>query len=72
MRRLPSMTKSVKGKLDIKSKKTKKTWNMAIREAERHLVLAKRRVDGLEKTVANWTRLRDEGIPWPSDQENAK
>ena len=36
--------------------------------SQRQLVLAKRRVVGLEKTVTNWTRLRDEGMPGPGAQ----
>jgi len=56
------MPNRVNHKLD---RMTKRTWNAAIREAERQLVLAKRRVEGLETTVKNWTRLRDEGMPWP-------
>jgi hypothetical protein len=61
------MPNRVKGKLD---NKPKKLWNTAIREAERQLVLAKRRVEGLEKAVQNWTRLRDEGMPWPETQSD--
>jgi hypothetical protein len=44
------------------------SWNSAISEASRQLALAKRRVEGLEKAVKNWTKLRDDGIPWPGAQ----
>ena len=53
-------------------------WSAAIAEAERHLVLAKRRVEGLKRVVQNWRRLRDDGMPWPgqltdqsSDQQHS-
>jgi hypothetical protein len=61
------MPNHVKGKLDIKPNKQ---WNDAIREAQRQLILAKRRVEGLEKTVRNWTQLRDRGMPWPEQSHN--
>lgn len=47
-------------------------WNAAIAEAERQLVLAKRRVTGLEKAVRNWKKLRDEGMPWPGSEDAFK
>jgi hypothetical protein len=56
------MSNRVKANIDITSKKL---WNTAIKEAERQLILAKRRVHGLEQTMRNWTRLRDEGMSWP-------
>lgn len=43
-------------------------WDAAIQEAKRQLMLAKRRIEGLERAVANWTKLRDEGVPWPTEQ----
>ena len=45
---------------------TRRTWNIALAEVKRQLVLARRRVAGLEKTRVNWAKLRDEGMPWPS------
>jgi hypothetical protein len=56
------MSNRVKEKLGVASNSP---WNLAIKEVERHLTLAKRRVVGLEKTVQNWKKLRDEGMPWP-------
>jgi len=43
-------------------------WDAAIKEAQRQLVHARRRAEGLERAVKNWTKLRDEGIPWPEAQ----
>jgi hypothetical protein len=43
-------------------------WDTAIEEAKQQLALARRRVEGLQQAVANWTKLRDEGIPWPGTQ----
>jgi hypothetical protein len=62
MDKISGMSNHVKNKLGITSKRT---WNTAIKEAQRQLVLAKRRVEELENTVRNWTRLRDEGMLWP-------
>ena|ERR1700693_543030 len=58
------------GAFDMRSRNAAqiRLWNSAIREAERQLVLAKRRVAGLEKTVTNWTRLRDEGMARRGEQ----
>lgn len=67
--RLPATPNRVKGRLDITAKRA---WSAALKEANRQLILAKRRVEGLEKTVRNWTRLRDEGMPWPGDSGGSK
>ena len=64
MNKLPAMPNLVKRKLGVTSKLA---WDSAIKEARRQLVITKRRVEGLERTVQNWTRLRDEGMPWPGD-----
>jgi hypothetical protein len=56
------MSNRVKTKLGVTSNRA---WDDAIREASRHLSLAKRRVVGLERTLRNWKKLRDEGMPWP-------
>lgn len=56
------MSNHVKGKV-IHS--YRRTWNIALADVKRQIVLAKRRVAGLEKTLENWAKLRDEGIPWP-------
>ncbi len=37
-------------------------WRIALRELDRHIVLAKRRLQRLETVRANWMRLRDEGM----------
>jgi hypothetical protein len=64
MHKLPVMSNRVNRKLDIT---TQRAWDTAIKEAKRQLALARRRVEGLEKTVQNWTRLRHEGMPWPGE-----
>lgn len=56
------MSNRVKEMLGVTSNRA---WDDAIREANRHLALAKRRVVGLERTVRNWKKLKDEGMPWP-------
>lgn len=43
----------------------RRTWNIALADVKRQIVLARRRVAGLEKILENWAKLRDEGIPWP-------
>ena len=49
---------------------TNRAWDEAILEAERQLKFAKERVNGLERTIKNWIKLRDEGIPWPKQITN--
>jgi hypothetical protein len=69
MPKLPLMSNRVKTGLDNRAKRV---WDSAIKEANRQLILARRRVEGLEKTVRDWTRLRDEGMPWPGDSGGSK
>ena len=69
MPKLPLMSNRVKTGLDNRAKRV---WDSAIKEANRQLILARRRVEGLEKTVRDCTRLRDEGMPWPGDSGGSK
>jgi hypothetical protein len=59
------MSNRVKGKVKQKLNK----WDVALHEVERHLAMAKQRVQQLEVVRSNWTRMRDEGMPWPQSQD---
>jgi len=47
----------------------RRAWNIALAEVKRQLILAKRRVAGLEKTLESWAKLRDDGMPWPQESD---
>jgi|HubBroStandDraft_6_1064221.scaffolds.fasta_scaffold04816_4 hypothetical protein len=66
------MSNRVKREVRKVRREPKTQGNNAIREAQRQLLLAKRRVEGLEKTVENWTRLRDEGMPWRQSTDHSQ
>jgi predicted translin family RNA/ssDNA-binding protein len=46
-------------------------WDNAIAEAHGKLQEAKKRVTGLKRTIRNWTKLRDSGMPWTGQGGNA-
>ena len=45
-----------------------KSWDAVIAKAERQLKRAEGRVDGLKRTIQNFIRLRDSGMPWPGEK----
>jgi len=56
------MSNRVNKNLDITSRKQ---WNAALADVQRHLNIARRRAEKLEQIIQEWTRLRDEGMFWP-------
>lgn len=44
---------------------TKREWDQAIAAARLRLGELQRLTVGLQRTIENWTRLRDQGMLWP-------
>jgi hypothetical protein len=41
-------------------------WDAVIQDAERQLVKVNQRAAGLRQTIADFKRMKEEGISWPS------
>ena len=59
------MHNRVNKKVNRIDKQVNAQWESAILELTRQLTEAKARVAALKKAIRTWTRLRDEGLPWP-------
>ena len=58
----------VNNKVKHKSNKVKASWDAAIWELNRQLGETRKRASRLQKAIKTWTRLRDEGMPWPGQR----
>lgn len=55
-----------------KSNRKSKKWDAVISDAERQLARINQRAAGLRQIIADFKRLRKQGIPWPGEASSRK